>query len=671
MIGLAGAFSDSTHVAPRAWPVVVLSSLVLSTAGAQAALARTHGAEHPAADGVDLSALCSGQNCDAAFAAMQPGGSYYLPAGVWTFTTPFSVPSGVTLTGDGTGITQGTDLVYTGPPIPGAVVTAGAPGSDWKKGHIAAMEIETGELHDWRAAGGSSTGLTVSQAGIGLRIINPTSSSTVDDVSVQTFATSSVQIDNHATAPGSGVFQLSKFFLGGSPKSLAVAGSRTALLLRYGGMDFGPASQLGMEFAGDSKGATTVIESVKVEGDADLPGVVATGNAPIVLVGSTRYQNASLYTETPQNSQPALVYRNQVGTQTGVLQCLSCTILGQNTALALPDVSRRVPTSKWGIVLNMVTPAGSSAAARALATPEIPVTRPHNVVNLAPLCTAGNCDEALASLRWGGRYYLPAGVWTFSRPFTVPSASTFFGDGQQPAELGGTELRYVGPPLPGGAAVVLGDGGDLSGTRFFSVGITAQDGLAGGVGMRVVNATNASTVEDISISGFPDGQLLVDAGGGPGPGPNFFRIARFSLTGGVHPLVVAGGRQNVLIQKGTVTLGPTSREGVYLLNGEWSGLTRVVESVTVTGAYDAPGFRVDSNAANLFALSSRTAMPGSTTSPGFLYASTQSPRAVTQCLGCSVTNVPTAFAMPALGVAVSTRGKSFNYLNPNATFTTG
>jgi hypothetical protein len=318
-----------------------------------------------------------------------------------------------------------------------------------------------------------------------------------------------------------------------------------------------------------------------------------------------------------------------------------------------------------GIDLDWLTSSGTAAAARALAAPETPQARPHSVVNLAPLCTGGNCDDALAGLQWGGRYYLPAGTWTFSRPFTIPAYTVFFDDGQQPAGKGGTELRYVGPPIPGGAAVSFGDGGDLSAARLFSLRITALAGLGAGIGMRVINATNGSSLEDISISGFPDGQLLVDDGGTPGPGPNFFRLARFTLTGGGHPLVVDGGRQNFLAEQGTVNLDPTSQEGVLPEDGEWLAVTRVVEAVTVAGNYDVPGFEVDSNAADLFVNSSRTAS-GSLSSPGFLYASTEWPRPVTQCLGCSTKGLQTAFAMPALGVSVP-GGKNVSYLNPNAT----
>lgn len=644
---------------------VLLLCLVLATTGAQAAFAGARGGPRISRSAVDLSALCVGGNCDAAFASMRAGGSYYLPAGVWTFTKPFSVSSGVILTGDGTGLFQGTDLVYTGPTIPGAVVTAGAPGGDWTNGHIAALEIETDQLHQWRLAGGSSTDLTIDQAGIGLEIVNPTASSTVDGVSIQTFGVSSVRIDNHAASPGSGVFQLSQFFLGGSPRSLEVEGSRTALLLRFGGIDFGPSSELAMRFAGDATGATAVVESVKIEGNNDLPGVLVTGSAPVVLVGSTRVLFESLYTDTPRNSAPSLVYSNPSRPQTDVLQCLSCTMLGEQTALALKDLLQGVPTSKWGIILGLMTSTGAAAVTRALGTPETPTTRPHKIVNLAPLCVGGNCDAPFAGLEWGGRYYLPAGVWTFSRPFTIPSSATFFGDGPQ---TGGTVLLYTGPAVMGGAAVNFGDGGDLSGARFFSLRIVSQQPLTGGFGMRVVNATNASTLEDVSIAGFPDGQLLIDDGGTSGPGPNFFRLARFALQGGVHPLMVVGGRVNFLAEQGTVSLDATSKEGVYLLNGEWSGVTRVVESVTVTGNYDVPGFTVDSNAANLFVKSSRTSSGQILTSPAFLYSSTQWPRAVTQCLSCVTSGVQTAFAMPALGISVTARdGKPFSYLNPNAT----
>ena len=557
-------------MARRASLLAIFAAPLLIAAGSGTAASAQSAPKQANAAAVDLSKLCSGGNCDAAFASLRPGGSYYLPAGVWTFTKPFGIPSSVSLSGDGTSI-HGTDLVYSGPKTSGAVVTAGAPGRDWVNGHMAALEIETQQLHQARVQGSVSSAVTIDQAGVGLEIVNPTASSTVDNVNVWSFKKNSIRIDNHAASPGSGVFQLSDFFVGGSPHPLEVRGSRAGILLRFGGIDLGPVSQLGMLFDGDQTGATSVVESVKVEGNYDVPGFVVTGAAPVVFVGATRYLNQSLYTQSPVNSAPAFIYRNPSAPRRNVLQCLGCTALGEQTALALPDLSLAIPTSKWGIDLSRLSTAGASAVANALATPETPLARPRNVVNLGPLCPAGNCDAAFANLESGGRYYLPAGVWTFSRPFTIPSAVTFFGDGPQPADQGGTELRYVGPSIPGDAAVRFGNGGDMSGGRLFLLRIDTLQSLSGGFGLRARNATNASTIENIAVAGFPDGQLLVDGPPHIGPGPNFFRIARFSLNGGVHPLEVEDGRQNLLIEQGTINLGATSQAGAYLRGGERAG----------------------------------------------------------------------------------------------------
>ncbi len=505
-------------MARRASLLAIFAALLLIAAGSGTAASAQSAPKQANAAAVDLSKRCSGGNCDAAFASLRPRGSYYLPAGVWTFTKPFRIPSNVSLSGDGTGVEQGTDLVYTGPKISGAIITAGAPGRDWVNGHMAALEIETQQLHQARVQG-SGPSATIDQAGVGLEIVNPTASSTVDNVNVWRFNKNSILIDNHAASRGSGMFQLSDFFVGNSPHPLEVRGSRARILLRFGGIDLGPASQLGMLFDGDQKGATSVVESVKIEGDYDVPGYVVTGAAPVVFVGATRYLNQSLYVQSPVNSAPAFIYRNPRVPRTNVLQCLGCTALGEQTALALPDLSLAVPASKWGIDLSQLSAAGASAVANALATPETPLARPHNVVNLGPLCPGGNCDAAFANLKWGGRYYLPAGVWTFSRPFTIPSAATFFGAGSQPADRGGTELRYVGPSIPGDAAVRFGPGGDMSGGRLFLLRIDTLQPLSGGFGLRAINATNASTIENIAVAGFPDGQLLVDATSTRTPAP--------------------------------------------------------------------------------------------------------------------------------------------------------
>ena len=622
---------------------------------------------------VDLSRRCSGQDCDKAFAGLRPGTQYFLPAGVWKFSRPISIPSNVTLTGDGPGIGIGTDLVYTGPPISGAIVTAGARGRDWVNGHIAGLEIETNQLHQLRLRGDTQFATRkIEQAGTGLKIINPTATSTVSNVNVWKFGSNSVLIDNRAVSPGAGLFQFSDFFVGSSPHPLEVRGSSARLLVRFGGIDLGPLSQLGMLFAGNRRGATAVVESVKIEGDYDVPGYVVSGSAPVVFVGSTRYLNQSLYVDNPMNSAPAFLGRNPSGAQTKALQCLACTALGEQTALAFPDLSLAIPTSKWGINLHHLTPGGARAVAQALATPETPLARPHDVINLARRCVAHNCDAALANLKFGGRYHLPAGVWEFSRPFTIPSTATLFGDGAQLAAQGGTVLRYVGSSVPGGAAVRFGVGhGDTSATRLFSLRIDTDGSFGAGFGVRARDATNASTIENLSIAGFPDGQLLLDATpAGAGSGPNFLRIARFSLKGGRHPLQVEGGRQTLLIEQGKIRVGAGSEEGLNLSGGEELAATRVVESVSVTGKHDVPGFRVRGPAVTAFIHSSRTAGGARLTSPGFLYTAIV-PRPVTECLRCSVSGLKTAFWMPQLGTRVMARdGARFDSLNPNAALQT-
>jgi hypothetical protein len=579
---------------------------------------------------------------------------------MWTFTKPFNVPAGVTLTGDGPGLT-GTDLVYAGPRTSGAVITAGAAGTDWVNGHISGLEIETDQLHRSRPGDASSAADRIDQAQVGLQILNPTASSTVDNVHIWKFGRSSLRIENRASSPGSGVFQLSDFFVGTSPRPVEVRGSRAKLLFRFGGIDLGPLSESGMLFTGDSRGAIAVVESVKIEGDYDVPGFVVEGGAPVVFVGTTRYLNQSLYVNEPLNSAPAFVSRNSGGAR-DVVQCLACTALGEQTALALPDLSLSVPTDKFGINLHRLTSGMAQQVAAVLATPEIPLVPPRDVVNLAPLCSQRNCDAALSALRPFERYYLPAGLWEFSRPFSIPYGTMLFGAGPQEAVKGGTQLRYVGASLPGDAAVIFGAGTEMFGW-LASLRIDTLKSLSAGYGLRARDATNGSTLEDIAISGFPDGQILVDATSQDTPGPNFFRIARFSLTGGEQPLRVEGGRQTLLIEQGTITVGPTSREGMYLLGGEQLAATRVVESVSVVGDVDVPGFHVHGPAPTAFIASERRTSGVAPASPAFLYTALV-PRRVMECLQCGVSGPSTGLAMPSLGVQVPGRtGQKFDWLN--------
>ena len=342
---------------------------------------------------------------------------------------------------------------------------------------------------------------------------------------------------------------------------------------------------------------------------------------------------------------------------------------GAETALAVPDRSLAVRASKWGIDLHRLTPSGARTVAQYLAVPPTPVSRPHSYIDLAKRCIAHYCDAAFAKLRFGGRYHLPAGTWHFRRPFTLPSGVTFFGDGPQKGTAGGTELRYVGSLAAGDAAVRFGPGGgDMGGARLFGVRIATSEHLRGGFALRARDATNASTIESVSAAGFPDGQILIDRTPPPtaGSGPNFFRIIRFSLTGGVHPLRVETGRQTLLIEHGTIALGRASRDGIYLTDGEQLAATRVVQSVTVTGDRRAPGFRIRGPAVTAFILASRSATTKKRLrSPAFLYTASV-PRSVTECLRCSVSGTRPAFRLEGLAEVAAARGVAFDYLNPNS-----
>jgi hypothetical protein len=624
-----------------------------------------HGAPARAASPVDLSQSCVEGNCDQAFSNLVPGRSYYLPAGVWRFTKALTIPSDVTLTGDGTGL-AGTDLVYAGPSTGGAAVVAGAPGRDWTDGHLAAVEIETEQLHQLRLRGDVASAIQpIDQAAVGLEIINPTSSSTVDNVNVWKFGKNSVLVENHAAAPGLGSFQFSDFFIGTSPRPLEIEGSSASLLVRFGGIDLGPLSRFGMQVSGDRSGATSVVESVKVEGDYDVPGFIVEGTTPVVFVGSTRYFNQSLYVSRPLNGAPAFLSRDSASVGSSTIQCLACTALGEQTALAITDQSLVVPTSKWGIDLHLLTHANAISAARILRTPETSLARPHDFVDLSTNCFEHNCDGALTSLKFGGRYYLPEGVWTFTRPFTLPSGVTLFGDGPQPGALGGSELRYVGSSLPNDAAVRFGPGGDMSAARLFALRISTRKLLGAGFGLRARDATNASTIEDIAVQGFPDGQILVDTTPpNAGSGPNFFRITRFSIEGGVHPLRVEGGRQTVLIQQGLIQLDPTSVDGLSLNGGEQLAATRIVEQVRTKSRRDVPGFRVRGPAVTAFVdTMSRVERAGN--SPGISYTA-RVPRQATECLTCAVHGHRTALKMAGFRDTASHGGGSFDYLNEDS-----
>jgi hypothetical protein len=257
----------------------------------------------------------------------------------------------------------------------------------------------------------------------------------------------------------------------------------------------------------------------------------------------------------------------------------------------------------------------------------------------------------------GGRtpVYLPAGIYRIDSPLRLPSNVTLFGDGSRPGDQGGTEIRYSGRS---GSAVVAGEAGrDWSNSQIRALRVVRDPGtqMTSGWGIEVFNPTNVSTITDVLVSGFPDGQLYVSngPGGDHNPGANFFKLSNFFLIGGRRPLFVERGRQTVFIQFGGIDTDDTSEGGMFLETGEAQAHVTTVEAVKVESrTRDVPGFHVSGIAPVTFIGCTFYNIAKTGTRPAFLYTNATQPDLQTELLGCTSLGTSVFFAAPERNVSI-------------------
>ena len=176
-----------------------------------------------------------------------------------------------------------------------------------------------------------------------------------------------------------------------------------------------------MLFKGDRSGATSVVESVKIEGDYDVPGYVVAGGCTGRLRRLDPLPEPEPVRRQPDQQRARLPPSQPVRAETNALQCLACTALGEQTALAVARPLAGRPDEQVGDRPPSADPARRKGRRRTRWPPPRPRSPGRTTSSTSRrLCVAHNCDAALANLKFGGRYYLPAGVWQFSRPFTIP-----------------------------------------------------------------------------------------------------------------------------------------------------------------------------------------------------------------------------------------------------------
>lgn len=254
--------------------------------------------------------------------------------------------------------------------------------------------------------------------------------------------------------------------------------------------------------------------------------------------------------------------------------------------------------------------------------------------------------------------FFPAGRYNFSQPLVIDGNTSVRGVGCRPYNQGGSELRYTGAAAN---AVTLGaTGADWSNSKFVGMRITTGLSLASGRGLVVYNPTNNSEVRDVLVSGFTDGQILIGdgsggSGGGTHPGPNFFRLSNFFVTGGIAPLEVQGGRQQCLIDYGGIDLTATSLQGFLQTGGEALSQVTMMQSVKVEGSFDVPGFKHAGLGSTMFIGCHRFNGGAALTSagPAFLFDVPAQQDCHMSILGCGAIGCVVGVGAPGRGVSMT------------------
>lgn len=267
--------------------------------------------------------------------------------------------------------------------------------------------------------------------------------------------------------------------------------------------------------------------------------------------------------------------------------------------------------------------------------------------------------------------YFPPGKYRTTQTITFTDGSTILGAGARPAGTGanptkgGSEIFYDGSDTTA-HGVVLGEvGADWSRSTFDGFYFTRAAGGTTGRALVVYNPTNNSKVQNVHASGWPDGQILVDdsTGGGGNPGPNFFRLSNFFVTGGVVPLEVQGGRQQMLIDYGGIDTTASSVCGFKMSGGEAQAFVVNMQSVKCEGSVDVPGFWSAGNGSVVFTgcIRSNYALTG--TAAGFLFDYPTNVTANFVMIACSSYGTTLAFSAPGLTASITTSASVQRFLS--------
>lgn len=230
---------------------------------------------------------------------------------------------------------------------------------------------------------------------------------------------------------------------------------------------------------------------------------------------------------------------------------------------------------------------------------------------------------------------------------------TWIGQGSRGGPSG-TSIIYAGPAGQD-FTVAGGAGHDWSNSHISGIKIIQQGGgFTTGVGLRVFNPTNGSSVSDIVASGAPDGQIAVYGAGGSGnPGPNFFKLEDFFCIGGKKPLSIEQGAENMLVQFGGIDLDSTSTHGMYIGGGE-VGFCLLTQSVKVEGSFDVPSFFMAGLSDYTFegCMNYDNALNPGHVQPSFMYSNPGQENPQVTLIGCSSKGRTKCFEAAGLSILI-------------------
>lgn len=232
----------------------------------------------------------------------------------------------------------------------------------------------------------------------------------------------------------------------------------------------------------------------------------------------------------------------------------------------------------------------------------------------------------------GYRVFIPGGRYPIDASIIVPGAAQIFGEGGQPGILdgGGSELYWTG--AAGSYVIVTANDAETDWSRgnIQDLRVTNGAAIATGSGIHVRNPQNNARLRNVTVSGFPTSQVVIEGTKSDGTSPGFAFLDNCFFIGGQKPLHIKSGVQQLAVNNGGVDTDATSICGVLIEPGQypseaarWPVLFQSFKVEIASTSGDIPGFWMKTVAPMVFTSCAvqhnRASMTGAETAAGFYY----------------------------------------------------